>query len=154
MATVSQLDLECLEYQTGFLGGLVLSSWGEPEQMNRYASRYAIVLASLGRVKESDYQAGIAATAARFIGRSARKAWTERPRHLRLLARPGDQHRWEQAHTDGLFLEADDHLRRISDDVADFRDNIANHFGPSSPAADEVEEEVQHRRTHDGHGNH
>lgn len=128
METVSQLDLECLEYQTGFLSGLMMTCYGEPERLNRYASRYAIVLASLGRTGESTYQTTVANTAALYIGRPARKAWSKRALRYRFLAGPGARYRWEQAYTESLFLEADSDLRRIRDEVADFRAQIAHHF--------------------------
>lgn len=124
----AHLMIECLEYQTGFLSGLMLGSWGEPEQLNRYASRYAIVLALLGRTGESAYQTGIANTAALFIGRPAKKAWSSRPLRRRFLAGPGPRYRWEQAYTESLFMEADDNLHRIQDDVAEFRAQIEYHF--------------------------
>ncbi|MCQ1917863.1 hypothetical protein, partial [Escherichia coli] len=78
MAQLTDLDLDCLEDQTGFLSGLVLSSWGEPEQRHVYARRYASVLALLGRVREHDYDTLIADTAARSIGRNGQKAWEAR----------------------------------------------------------------------------
>ena len=34
-----------------------MASWGEPEQLTRYAARYSNVLALLGRVTEHDYYA-------------------------------------------------------------------------------------------------
>ena len=56
MAELTELDRECLEYQTGHLSGYLLTSSGDPEQTNRYATRYAIVLAALGRMKESNFR--------------------------------------------------------------------------------------------------
>lgn len=85
MAQLTDLELDCLEYQTGFLSGPVIGSWGEPEQMSVYARRYASVLALLGRVREHDYYTLIADTAASRIGRAARNAWDERPLQHRLL---------------------------------------------------------------------
>lgn len=125
---LTELDIECLEYQEGFLSGLVLISSGQPEQMNRYASRYSTVLALQGRVKEHEYYAAIANAAAPFIGRAARKAWSERPSRSRVLSGPGARTRWEQAYTDSLFQEADDSLRRVSDDTDAFRKKISRHF--------------------------
>lgn len=128
MAALTELDIECLEYQEGMLSGLVHTAWGEPEQLTRYAGRYSTVLALLGRVKEHEYYAAISNAAAPFIGRPARKAWHQRPLRARFLAGPGPRSRWEQAYTDSLFMEADDSLRRISDDTAAFRTMIARHF--------------------------
>lgn len=134
MAGLSELDLECLEFQTGFLSGLTLGSWGEHEQMNRYASRHAIVLALLGRTKESDYQSAVANTSALYIGRAARKAWDRQPLRRRFRSDAGARYKWEQAHTESLFLEADDHLRRIQADVDEFRVQIAHHHFVAAPA--------------------
>lgn len=125
---LSDLDIECLEYQEGFLSGLMLISSGKPEQMHRYARRYATVLALQGRVKEHGYYSAIADAAAHFIGRAASTEWNKRPLKERLLAGPGPRARWEQAHTDSLFKEADDELRRVQDDTAAFRATIAHHF--------------------------
>jgi hypothetical protein len=128
MAELTELDRECLEYQTGYLSGLVLGSWSEPEQLTRYAFRYASVLALLGRVKEHDYYAGIAVAAAPFIGRPAAQAWRKRPLHRRLLAGLGPRARWQQAHTLALFAEADATLRRVQADTEAFREKIGRHF--------------------------
>lgn len=128
MAELTELDRECLEYQTGFLGGLVLGSWSEPEQLTRYAFRYASVLAFLGRVKEHDYYMGIAVAAASFIGRPAAQAWRKRPLHQRLLAGPGQRARWQQAHTDAMFAEAETALRRVQADADAFRGQIGRRF--------------------------
>jgi hypothetical protein len=125
---LTDLDIECLEYQEGFLSGLILISPGKPEQMHRYANRYATVLALLGRVKEHSYYSAIADAAAHFIGRPASKEWNRRPLNERLLAGPGPRARWEQAHTDSMFKEADDSLRRVQDDTAAFRQQIARDF--------------------------
>lgn len=127
-AELTDLDIECLEYQEGFLSGLMLISSGKPEQMHRYASRYATVLALQGRVKEHAYYSSIANAVAPFIGRAASKAWNNRPLSERLLAGPGPRARWEQCHTDSLFKEADDSLRRVQDDAEAFREQIARHF--------------------------
>lgn len=128
MAALTELDRECLEYSIGPLNGLVLASWGEPEQLTRYAFRYASVLALLGRVKEHDYYAGIAVAAASFIGRPAYQAWHKRPLHRRLLAFPGPRARWQQAYTDSLFEEADAALRRVQADTDAFSAQIARRF--------------------------
>ena len=125
---LTELDIECLEYQEGFLSGLMLVSSGQPEQMHRYTSRLATVLALQGRVKEHEYYAAIANAAAPFIGRAASKAWSQRPPRDRLLGGPGARIRWEQAYTDSLFLEADDALRRVSDDTDIFREQISRHY--------------------------
>jgi hypothetical protein len=125
---LTELDLECLEYQEGFLSGLMLISSGQPEQMHRYASRYATVLALQGRVREHEYYAAIADAAAPFIGRAASKAWSQSHVKRRLFDGPGARVRWEQAYTDSMFKEADDALRRIQDDTGTFRKQIARHF--------------------------
>lgn len=125
---LTELDLECLEFQEGLLSGLILVSSGQPEQLNRYATRYSTVLALLGRVKEHEYYAAISNAAAPFIGRPAGKAWRKRPFRQRFLAGPGQRARWEQAYTDSLFMEADDSLRRVRDDTAVFRASIAHYF--------------------------
>lgn len=127
-AELTELDVECLEYQTGFLSGLVMTSWDQPEQLTRYAFRYASVLALLGRVKEHDYYAAIAIAAAPFIGRPASRAWGKRPLRQRLLAGPGPRARWQQAHTDSLFAEADVALRRVQEDADAHRKRIGRHF--------------------------
>jgi len=128
LARLTELDLECFEYQEGFLSGLMLTAWGQPEQLNRFAGRYASVLALLGRVGEHEYYDRIGNAAAPFIGRAARKAWDGRPLRLRIVARRGQRTRWEQAYTDSLFLEAEDRLRNIRDETAAFRAVIAHHF--------------------------
>jgi hypothetical protein len=125
---LTELGLECLEYQEGFLSGLMLTASGQPEQTHRYASRYAAVLALQGRVKEHEYYGAIANAATRFIGRAASKAWNERPSRSGFLAGTGARILWEQAYTDSLLMEADDALRRIQDDTDTFRKQIARHF--------------------------
>lgn len=125
---LSELDLECLEYQEGFLSGLMLTSSGQPELLSRYASRYSTVLALQGRVKEHEYYAAIANAAAPFIGRAAGRAWSQSKLRRLELAGPGARIRWEQAYTDSLFMEADDALCRIQDDTAAFRKQISRHF--------------------------
>lgn len=128
MAALTDLDVECLEYQTGFLSGLVLSSWGEPEQMSVYARRYASVLSLLGRVREHEYYSLIAGTAASHIGRAARKAWAELPLRHRLFAGRGERGQWLNAYTDSLLMEAEDRIRDLCDETADFRAQIAHNF--------------------------
>jgi hypothetical protein len=128
VAQLTELDLDCLEYQTGFLSGLVMGSWGRPEQMYVYARRYASVLALLGRVREHEYYSLIADTAARAIGRSAQKAWQERPLRRRLSAGRGGRARWTSAYTDSLLVEAEDRIRTLRDETADFRAHIGGYF--------------------------
>lgn len=128
MAELTELDLECLEYEIGPLLGLLGVSWGCPELVSQYAGRYAFVLSSLGRFKESSYQAMLAGHAVGSIGRPARKAWRERPLRRRLLAGPGGRRRWEDAYTESFFIEAEDNLRKVRDDVAGLRAQIAHHF--------------------------
>lgn len=125
---LSELDIECLEYQEGFLSGLIFTASGQPELLSRYARRYASVLALLGRVKEHEYYTAVADAGAPFIGRAAAVAWSKRPFRARLLAGPVHRARWEQAYTASLFIEADDALRRVRDDTAGFRAAIAHHF--------------------------
>lgn len=131
MAELSDLDLECLEYQTGHLSGYLLTSSGDPEQTNRYATRYAIVLAALGRIKESNFQTILADGAALYIGSKARKAWSERPLAARLAATRSAQEQWETAYTRSLFAEADENLNRLAQYTADFREQMAHHFTKS-----------------------
>lgn len=128
MAALTQLDLECLDFQTGFLSGLVMVSWGHAEQLNRYASHYANILALLGRTKESDYYSAVASAASSSIGTAAQAAWAKRHLRYRLFATTATRQGWQSAYTDSLLTEADDNLRRIADDVADFRTQIAHHF--------------------------
>lgn len=128
MAQLTDLDLDCLEYQTGFLSGLVMCSWGEPEQMSVYARRYASVLALLGRVRDHEYYTLIADTATRSLGRVAQKAWKARPLRCRLGAGQGGRGKWTSAFTDSLFMEAEDRLRGLRDDTADYRAHIAHYF--------------------------
>lgn len=128
MAQLTDLDRECLDYQTGFLSGLVLASWGEPEQMHVYARRYASVLALLGRVREYEYYTLIADTAAESIGKVARKAWESRTLRQRLLSGRDGRARWTSAYTDSLLAEAEDRLRALRDETADFRAHIAPCF--------------------------
>lgn len=128
MAQLTDLDLDCLEYQTGFLSGLVMCSWGEPEQMSVYARRYASVLALLGRVRDHEYYTLIADTATRSLGRVSQKAWKARPLRCRLLAGRGGRTKWTSAYTDSLFMEAEDRLRGLRDDTADYRAHIAHYF--------------------------
>lgn len=138
MAQLTALDIECLEYQTGFLSGLVMSSWGEPEQMSVYARRYASVLALLGRVREHEYYTLISDTAAARIGRAARNAWYERPLQCRLFAGRGERARWLNAYTDSLLMEAGDRLRGLRDETADFTAHIAHHFDGAGTCNDPV----------------
>lgn len=128
---LTDLDRDCLEYQTGFLSGLVLASWGEPEQMSTYARRYASVLALLGRVREYEYYTLVADAAARGIGLAAQKAWELRPLRARILASPDERARWIVAYTDSLITEANDRLRVLQDETADYRAAVAPHFGAS-----------------------
>ncbi|HEX9088221.1 MAG TPA: hypothetical protein VF867_11900 [Arthrobacter sp.] len=128
MARLTHLDLECLEYQEGFLSGIMLTVRGQPEQLNRVAARYASVLALLGRISEHEYYDRISSAAAPFIGRAARKAWNGRPLRHRIVGRRGQRTRWEQAYTTSLFLEAEDRLRNIRDETAAFRVMIGPHF--------------------------
>jgi hypothetical protein len=128
MAQLTDLDLDCLEFQTGLLSGLVMSSWGEPEQMSVYARRYASVLALLGRVRDHEYYSLIADTAAARIGRAAQKAWKSRPLRCRLLTGRGGRAQWTSAYTDSLLMESDDRLRGLRDETADFRAHIDHYF--------------------------
>lgn len=128
MAALTQVDIECLEFQTGFLSGLVLGSWGEPEQLNQYASHYASTLDLLGRNKESAYYATIATAAASRIGQSASTAWTKRRLRHRLFASTATRQHWQAAYTDSLFMEADDKLRLLFEETAVFRAQISHHF--------------------------
>ncbi|HEX9228285.1 MAG TPA: hypothetical protein VF885_16910 [Arthrobacter sp.] len=128
MAQLTELDVECLEYQEGFLSGLMLCAAGQPEQLNRYASRYATILALLGRVKEHEYYAAIADASAPRIGRAAAEAWAKNNPRARLLTGHESRIRWEQAYTESLFMDADASLRRVKDDTAAFRATIARHF--------------------------
>jgi hypothetical protein len=128
VAQLTDLDLDCLEYQTGFLSGLVLSSWGEPEQMSVYAHRYASVLALLGRVREHEYYSLIAGTAASQIGRAARKVWDSRPLRLRIFAGSSERAQWLNAYTDSLLMEAENRIRVLRDETADFRAQISHYF--------------------------
>jgi hypothetical protein len=128
MAQLTDLDLDCLEYQTGFLSGLVMASWGEPEQMYLYASRYASVLALLGRAREHEYYALIADTAARNIGRAAQKAWDARDLRHRALSGRGGRAVWTSAYTDAMLTEAQDRLRTLRDETATYRAHIDHYF--------------------------
>jgi hypothetical protein len=125
---LTALDLDCLEYQTGFLSGLILGSWGEPEQLHTYARRYASVLALLGREREHEYYTLIADTAARSIGRAAQKAWNGRPLRRRLFAGRSERAQWLNAYTDSMLMEAGDRLRGLRDETADFRAHIDHYF--------------------------
>jgi hypothetical protein len=128
VAELSELDLECLEYQTGYLSGFMISSSWEPEQMTRYATRYAIVLAALGRMKESNFQSLLAEGAAPYIGRKASKAWSERPLVSRLTATQESREQWEAAYTQSLFADADANLQRLAEYTAEFREQMSHHF--------------------------
>lgn len=128
MAELTDLDLDCLEYQTGFLSGLVMASWGEPEQMYLYASRYASVLALLGRAREHEYYALIADTAARSIGRAAQKAWEARGLRHRVLSGRGGRAVWTSAYTDSMLTEVQDRLRTLRDETAAYRAHIDHYF--------------------------
>jgi hypothetical protein len=138
MAQLTDLDLDCLEYQTGFLSGMVMGSYGEPEQMSVYARRYAGVLALLGRAREYEYYALIADTASSHIGRAARKAWDERPLRHRLFAGRVERGRWLNAYTDSLFMEAGDRIRGLRDETADFRAHIDHYFDEAGARHDPV----------------
>lgn len=135
---LTDLDIECLEYQTGFLSGLVIGSWGEPEQMSVYARRYASVLALLGRVSEHEYYTLIADTAAARIGRAARNAWYERPLRRRLFAGRSERAQWLNAYTDSLLMEAGDRLRGLRDETGDFRAYIGHYFDEAGSRHDPV----------------
>lgn len=127
MAELTDLDRECLEYETGFLSGLVLCASDEPEKLNRYASRYAIVLALLGRVKESGYYDQIAKAAARRIGRTSLRVWDNLSPSARLFTgRKREQ--WLQDATDSMFEAADTELSRIRTYSDAFRKKISRHF--------------------------
>jgi hypothetical protein len=126
MAELSALDLDCLEYQTGFLSGLILASWGEPEQMHLYASRLASTMDLLGRQRERDYYSLIAETAAKSIGVAAAKAWPKRSLRARITGPSRQQ--WTDAYTSSLFIEAEDRLRGLDDDTADYRSVVAPYF--------------------------
>jgi hypothetical protein len=128
MAELSALDLDCLEYQTGFLSGLVLASWGEPEKMNLYASRLASVMASLGRQREHDYYATVARTSAASIGLAAQKAWDRQPLRSRMTAKPADRLRFLRDHTAGILSAAEVRLEKLDDDVAKYRVSVKRHF--------------------------
>jgi hypothetical protein len=128
MAQLTELDIDCLEYQEGMLSGVIRTAWGQPEQMARYAGRYASVLALLGRAKEHDYYALIASTAVHQVGQAARKAWDERPLLHRLFTGRRRRRQWQSAYTDSLFIEADDALRRVRDDVAVYRAMTSRYF--------------------------
>lgn len=135
MAQLTDLDLDCLEYQTGFLSGLVLASWGEPEQMHVYARRYSSVLALLGRVREYEYYTLVADAAAQGIGRAAQKAWKLRPLRDRILSGPGGRAQWTAAYTYSLITEAEDRLRALGNETADYRAAVAPHFGADEDPA-------------------
>lgn len=128
---LTDLDRECLEFQEGFLSGLILSSREAPEHLTRYAFRYASVLALLGRVKEHTYYAAIANVSSTFVGRPAAQEWLKQPLAERLRLGPGGRIRWQQAHTDKLFQEADEELHRIEQLAAEYRSNVADQFGPA-----------------------
>jgi hypothetical protein len=128
MAQLTELDIDCLEYQEGMLSGLIQSAWGRPELMHVYASRYASVLALLGRAKEHDYYATIASTAVHHIGHAARKAWDDRPLRCQVFASRRRRRQWQSAYTDSLFMEADDALRRVRDDVSVYRAMTSRYF--------------------------
>jgi hypothetical protein len=128
VAELTDLDLECLEYQTGHLSGFLLTSSGDPEQTNRYASRYAIVLAALGRMKESNLKLILADASAQHIGLKARRAWSERPLASRLTATPAAREQWEADYTQSLFAEADERLNRLAEYTTDFRAQMAPHY--------------------------
>ena len=128
MAELTDLDLECLEYQTGYLSGFMLASSGQPEQTTRYATRYAIVLAALGRMKESNFQSILAEGAAQHIGRRASRAWYRRPLLKRLLATPEARAVWEATYTQALFDDADANLLRLAEYAVEFREQMAHHF--------------------------
>lgn len=123
MAELSALDLDCLEFSTGFLSGMVLASVGEPEQMHLYASRLADVVDQLGRRRERDYYATIAEAAAKGIGRAAAKAWAARPLLVRITGLSRQQ--WTDAYTWSLIVEAEDRLRSLDGDVAAYRATVA-----------------------------
>jgi hypothetical protein len=128
MAQLTELDIDCLEYQEGMLSGLIQGAWGQPEQMHAYTTRYASVLALLGRAKEHDYYSTIASTAVHHVGRAARKAWDDRPLLTRLFTGRRRRRAWQSAYTDSLFMEADDALRRVRDDVAVYRAMTSRYF--------------------------
>lgn len=128
---LTDLDLECLEYQTGHLSGLIISSSDEPEQMTRYATRYAVVLAALGRMKESNFHSILAEGAAQHVGRRASRAWYRRPLHKRLRATRHARAVWEAAYTQALFADADANLARLTEYTEEFRGQVARHFTKS-----------------------
>ncbi|QOD06012.1 hypothetical protein [Pseudarthrobacter sp. BIM B-2242] len=128
MAELTDLDRECLEFQEGFLSGLIAATRSQPEHLTRYSFRYASVLALLGRVSEHSYCATIANVASTFIGRSAVQAWYGLPIGERLRLGPGGRTRWQQAHTDGLFQDADKELSRIDQLAANYRNDLSTHF--------------------------
>lgn len=131
MAELTDLDLECLEYQTGHLSGLLIASSWEPEQTIRYATRYALVLAALGRMKQSEFHMLLAEGAAPFVGRKASRAWSARPLLVRLAATRNARERWQLAYTQSLYDEADGKLRRVAESTAEFREQMAHHFTKS-----------------------
>lgn len=131
MAELTDLDLECLEYQTGHLSGLLIASSWEPEQTIRYATRYALVLAALGRMKQSEFHMLLAEGAAPFVGRKASRAWYRRPLHKRLLATPQARAVWEAAYTQSLFADADANLQRVAESTLEFREQMSRHFTKS-----------------------
>ncbi|QOT19594.1 hypothetical protein [Paenarthrobacter sp. YJN-5] len=125
---LTALDLDCLEYQTGFLCGMVQGSWGEPEQLHVYARRYASVLALLGRTREYEYYTLIADTAAASIGRAAQKAWESRGFRRRLLSRRGGRALWTSAYTGALITEAEDRLLTLQEETAAYRAQVKQYF--------------------------
>ncbi|GAA4033204.1 hypothetical protein GCM10023063_15820 [Arthrobacter methylotrophus] len=128
MPQLTPLDLDCLEYQTGFLSGLVIASWGRPEQMHVYARRCANVMAPLGRIREHEYYSLIADTAARSIGKAAQKAWELRRLRHRLLASRGARAQWTSAYTDSLLIEDEDRIRTLRDETTDYRARVRVYF--------------------------
>jgi hypothetical protein len=138
MAQLTPLDLDCLEYQTGFLSGLVIASWGRPEQMHVYARRCANVMALLGRIREHEYYSLIADTAARSIGRAAQKAWEARTFRQRLLSGRDGHTRWTRAYTDSLLAEAEDRLRTLRDETAAYRAHVRDCFDDDGAGHDPV----------------
>lgn len=128
MAELTDLDLDCLEFSTGFLSGLVAASWGEPEKMFAYAARHAGVSALLGRVKEHGYYAGIARTSAAQMGVVAQKAWDREPLLRRIAAGRAGRLEFLRAYTADRLSAADSRLAALDADAATYRNRIRSHF--------------------------
>ncbi len=128
MAELTDLDLDCLEYSTGFLSGLVAASWGEPEKTFTYATRHAGVSALLGRVREHDYYTAIARTSAAQMGPVAQKAWDREPLLRRATAGQAERLEFLRDYTAERLAAAESRLEKLDDDAANYRKSIKSRF--------------------------